>query len=225
MPTIHYFAPEQWAKSVAIQIQGCLDRVLKKKGTCTILLTGGRSVEAVYEEWSRLPNFLAMEGANFYFGDERCVSLDSPLSNYSMAVRTLFSGEKGRLASIFRIEGDSISPAEAAKRYEKTLPNTIDILLVTVGDDGHIASIFPNSELPFDQASRVVSTSVRGDPINRITITPLVIAQSENIYVLAPGENKLKILIALLNNRINALEMPASMVLHGTWFLNKKLIF
>jgi len=225
MPTIHYFAPEQWAKSVAIQIQGCLDRVLKKKGTCTILLTGGRSVEAVYEEWSRLPNFLAMEGANFYFGDERCVSLDSPLSNYSMAVRTLFSGEKGRLASIFRIEGESISPAEAAKRYEKTLPNTIDILLVTVGDDGHIASIFPNSELPFDQASRVVSTSVRGDPINRITITPLVIAQSENIYVLAPGENKLKILIALLNNRINALEMPASMVLHGTWFLNKKLIF
>ena len=225
MPTIHYFVPEKWAKSVAIQIQECLDKILKKKGTCTILLTGGRSVETVYREWSSLPNFLAMEGASFYFGDERCVSIDSPLSNYSMAVRTLFSGEKGRLVSIFRIEGENISPAEAAKKYEKTLPETIDILLVTVGDDGHIASIFPNSELLFDKVNRVVSTGDRGDSINRITITPLVIAQSENIYVLAPGEKKLKILIALLKNRINALEIPASMVLHGTWFVNKKLIF
>jgi len=223
MTKIHYFSPEKWAKSVAIQVQECLDRILKNKGACSILLTGGRSAEMVYKEWSRLPNFLDTDGASFYFGDERCVRTDSPLSNYSMTARTLFSGEKRSLVSIFRIEGESNDPTEAAKKYEKILPITIDILLLTVGDDGHIASIFPNSELLFDKVNRVATTVMPGDFLSRITITPLVIAQAKNIFVLAPGKEKLKILTELLNNRVSSIEIPAFLALHGTWFINKKI--
>lgn len=224
MPKIVYFPPRLWARSVAIQIQECIDRIIKNKGSCSIMLTGGQSAERVYRKWGQLSTFLEIEGVNFYFGDERCVKVNSPLSNYSMVTKTLFAEKKKGLESIFRIEAENPSSIEAAKKYQNVLPSSIDILLLTVGDDGHIASIFPKSDLFFDQVNRVMPTAISKDLIGRITITPLVITQSENIFVLAPGEKKLKILEALMNTEISNYEVPASLILHGTWFINNKIL-
>lgn len=96
-------------------------------------------------------------------------------------------------------------------------------MLLTVGDDGHIASIFPNNELLFDKLNHVASTVSPRDLIGRVSITPLAINQAKNIFVLAPGEVKSKILIKLLANNASPIQIPASLVLHGTWFVNKKI--
>jgi len=223
MATVVYFDPENWAKNVATVIQESIESILNGNGKCSILLTGGRTAEMVYKEWAKLPTFLTMEGASFYFGDERCVPMDSPLSNYSMVVRTLFAKKKDSLTSIFRIEGEDLFFAGAAKKYEDLLPIEIDVLLLTAGDDGHIASLFPNDQALFDRVNRVVPVVASKDPVNRITITPLAISQSKNIFVLAPGEEKVNILLSLLKNGVDIFKIPASLVLSGKWFVSSKL--
>ena len=222
---IIFFEKSNWAKSVAILIQRNISGILESNGKCSILLTGGRSAEKVYREWGKLPEFLAMKGANFYFGDERCVCLEDPHCNYSMTMRTLFSRKKDALSSVFRIEGESASFREVANKYENILPNAIDVLLITVGDDGHIASLFRNDQALFDNVNRVVPVTSPMGPVNRITITPLVISQSKNIFVLAPGKEKADILLTLLKNGMDILKIPASLVMSGTWLVSSKLSF
>lgn len=215
--------PSRWASCAATLIQGRVNDILRMNGECSILLTGGRSAKVLYEEWGSLPDFLAMKGVNFYLGDERCVGVDSPLSNYSMIKSALFKKNLDALRNFHGIDMSGLSFDEAAKSYADVLPEKIDILLLTVGDDGHIASLFPNDPSLLDHVNRVVTTIAPCEPKNRITITPLVITQARNIFVLAPGKNKAKIFQSLFQNGQDILRIPASMVLGALWLTSAEL--
>ena len=80
---------------------------------------------------------------SFYFGDERCVPPDHDESNYGMEMQTLFSHGVPIECSVFRMEADAIDIEAAAQRYADLLPDSIDVILLGVGEDGHIASLFP----------------------------------------------------------------------------------
>ena len=77
------------------------------------------------------------------FGDERCVPPDHDESNYGMAMQTLFSHGVPIECSVFRMEADAIDIEAAEQRYADLLPDSIDVILLGVGEDGHIASLFP----------------------------------------------------------------------------------
>ena len=108
------------------------------------MLTGESSAKRLYVYWSDT-KFLKQRKIVYYFGDERCVPTDHPYSNYCMVQQTISQERVPKVGRIFRMDVEMNDLEMASKKYENLLPESIDILLLSVGSDGHIASLFPNS--------------------------------------------------------------------------------
>jgi 6-phosphogluconolactonase len=219
-PSILRFESFTWHREVAYILQKNVETVTKQKGFCTVMLTGGRSARGVYKEWAQLSAFTRLSNVSFYMSDERCVSPQSKDSNLNMIIETLFLGGCPKKCTFHPILADQTNTFKAALEYENLLPETIDILLLSVGDDGHIASIFPeNTYLLKENKKKILSIGGLTYPHERITITPRVISQSFSTFVMAEGEKKMRILSKLLNNPSFFGEIPARIVLGGTWIV------
>jgi len=214
---------DKWPLKSARLIQNRVDIILGERGRCSVMLTGGRSAEQLYTAWRDLSDFKKLSGVVFFFGDERCVSSDSVDSNYGMAMRTLFSQGVPAGCSVCRMEAEHPDRDAAALQYEKILPDKLDVVLFGVGDDGHIASLFPFSPALHENNRRVLPVLATKRPYARLTITPAVIAQSRSIFVLAPGVIKGAALKAALLSPNEIDGFPSRLVLNATWLLDMAL--
>lgn len=219
-PEIRQFDVAKWPVQSAQLIQDRINAVLLERRQCSVMLTGGRSAERLYMVWAEIPDFQQMTGVRFYFGDERCVPPDHPESNYGMVMHTLFNQGVPAGCSVFRIETDGIDREAAALRYDDLLPDKVDVLLLGVGEDGHIASLFPGSVVLKEVHRRVVSVTGPKPPHERLTITPPVIAQARSVFVLATGAAKAQILVKALQKAGDFDTIPARLVLNATWLLD-----
>ncbi|TXI91384.1 MAG: 6-phosphogluconolactonase, partial [Burkholderiaceae bacterium] len=120
-----------------------------------VMLTGGRSARVLYAAWARSPAFLSTGDVDFYLGDERCVPADDEESNSGMVMRNLFGDGVPPGCRFFPMatEGDKGS---RARDYEKMLPERVDVLLLSVGEDGHVASLFPGGAALNEESRRVM---------------------------------------------------------------------
>ncbi|MBF0340497.1 MAG: 6-phosphogluconolactonase [Magnetococcales bacterium] len=184
------FSSEQWAVEAAGVIRRELDQLLRKLGRCTVMLTGGRSAACLYAAWSRFPEFSSLSGVQFLFGDERCVAPDHPDSNFGMVMGSLFVTGIPEGCSVRRMEAESRELEAAADRYAALLPERVDLLLLGVGEDGHVASLFPFSSALHETKRLVVPITGPKPPPCRLTVTPPVIRSARRIFVLASGEGK-----------------------------------
>jgi len=153
----------------------------------------------------------------FYFGDERCVPLDSPESNFGMAMKTLFINGLPNNCKIYRIQADKKKLKIVARQYSRLLPNSIDILILGLGDDGHIASLFPYSSQLNEQNQLCIPVVTPKPPYKRLTITPLVVKNAKTIYILAPGRKKQKIVECAKKQPININRLPIQMIINPIW--------
>jgi len=203
-------------KQAAKQIQQKLQTILQT-APAIVMLTGGRAAAQLYTEWQKLSNFKKLTNTTFYFGDERCVPPDHPESNYGMAMQTLFKDGLPNNCKIYRMQAEKQNLEKSAKAYEMLLPNSIDILLLGVGEDGHIASLFPNS--PQLQEQKRLCLSVRGlkPPYKRLTVTLPVIKSAKTTYILAQGRAKKQIVEQAKQNPIDINKLPVQMIKNPIW--------
>jgi 6-phosphogluconolactonase len=156
-----------------------------------VALTGGSTPRFAYEraaaerqDWS---------GVHFWFTDERCVPPDHEHSNFGMADRALLSRAEG--ATVHRMRGE-LGPEDGAVAYENELdqfgPDELDFILLGVGPDGHICSLFPGDETLRERDRRVVGVETPGMAplVSRITLTLPVVNASRQIVFLVSGEDK-----------------------------------
>jgi 6-phosphogluconolactonase len=212
------FSKAAWAGECASLVQTAIEVSLFKRGKCSIMLTGGRSGRALFEALCSLQRFNRSENLDIFWGDERCVSPHDIQSNYRLALDSLFNGNpfpEGK--SLFRMEAESTDPDGACLRYEKLLPEVIDIILLGVGEDGHVASLFPHSSALHETGRRVVAVTVPKSPFQRLTITPPVIQAAREVFVLALGEKKYVVYEEALRESTNIDAIPARLVLDRTW--------
>jgi 6-phosphogluconolactonase len=199
-------------------ISSLLVDATKDKGEAlTLMLTGGRTASKLYDYLVSKGEFVTGK-YSYYFGDERCVAPDHIDSSYGLARSTLFQGIEPH--SIERIKGEASSPEDEAVRYSAILPNSIDILLLTVGEDGHIASLFPNGKALSQEQKVVYVSDAPKLPSNRITITPNVIHSAKQVIVMAAGNEKGKILARALIKPNDYDELPVRLTIGLIWILD-----
>lgn len=216
-PLVIHFGSATWAKSAAELVMEAIERIQQVRDSCNVMLTGGRSAVHLYEAWAAFPEFDQMRDVNFYFGDERCVAPDNPESNYGLAMRTLFQRGVPPTCKVIRMAAEQGDCAVAALAYEVQFPDTLDVLLLSMGEDGHIASLFPYSPSLLETHRRVVPVTAPKPPIHRLTITPPTIQDARDVFVLALGKQKRAVYEEALRNPADTDAIPARLVLNRTW--------
>jgi 6-phosphogluconolactonase len=220
---IKVFDSIDWSLLAAELIQNAIQAILAERRECHVMLTGGRSAQQLYVAWAQHPAFLKMSGVNFYFGDERCVPPDHVESNCGMVMQSLFHSGIPAGCKVFCIEASDPDHEASALRYDRILPNKIDVLLLGVGEDGHVASLFPYSPVLQEVIRRVMPAIGSKLPQERLTITPAVIADAGVVFVLATGAEKAQVFVRALRDPCDIISLPARLALNATWLLDSPL--
>lgn len=218
-PEIIQYSTSQWSNLSAMYVQSVLSEKMTLNDRCTVMLTGGRSAEKLMMAWAKLPDFAQLRNIDFYFGDERCVPPEDNESNFGLAMRTLFQFGIPEGCAVHRIEAETRYNNRAAKLYAELLPKRIDILLLGLGEDGHVASLFPGSTA-LQETRKVVTVTGPKPPYERITITPRVIDQAESVVMLASGKGKLVPLKNVQCSSVSVDQCPAKFAKQATWLID-----
>lgn len=197
-----------------------LIETIARQGGCSLALAGGSTPRPVYLRLAERPG-IPWHAVAVFFGDERAVPPDHPRSNYRLAVETLLSRVAVPPVQIHRMEAERPDPDQAAREYEALLPDPLDLLLLGIGADGHIASLFPHAAALTEYQRRVVPASGGVPPLPRLTITPPVIGQARRLLVLAVGPDKAPAVAGALASDSKPEALPARLARQGTWILDR----
>ncbi|HZT94600.1 MAG TPA: 6-phosphogluconolactonase [Gaiellaceae bacterium] len=175
---------EEAARVVAEQLAG------QARAGGSIVLTGGSTPKVAYRLAAELePDWSRVE---LWWGDERCVPPDDERSNYGMAKNALLDRLREQPAAVHRIQGE-LGRDEGAAEYRHELEgfDTFDLVLLGLGPDGHIASLFPNFPTLDVTGRDAVGSEAGHEPfVDRISLTlPRICATRELLFLVA-GEDK-----------------------------------
>jgi len=190
-------------------------------GSASLVLSGGNTPRAVYEllasdEWRGRVDWPKL---HLFWGDERAVPPNAPDSNYRMANESMIRKIPIPAGNVHRIPSER-PPQEAALLYQAEIRKAFQLrdrqlprftlVLLGLGEDGHIASLFPNSAALQDRARLVTENYVESIHASRITLTMPVINNALSIVVIVSGKPKAGILRAVVDTDVP--EYPANMV-------------
>ncbi len=173
--------------------------VLEVRGTARLAVPGGSALPALAGACARLGD--AWRRIQLTWVDERCVPVASVESNRGAAQRLGSLGlgvsdseaDGPRPHSVLPLYIDGETPSAAVARVEVGLRGDfeggLDVLLLGMGEDGHIASLFPSRILPESGLVAHVPDSPK-PPSDRITLTPAVLATASRAVLPAFGESK-----------------------------------
>ncbi|MCK9521853.1 MAG: 6-phosphogluconolactonase [Proteobacteria bacterium] len=205
------------AAIVAAQIRA----VVAARGTCRLALAGGNTPAPLYALWAKGEAGFEVPFAQVtaLFGDERFVPHDHADSNYRSAREHLLSRVPA-LGAVHPMTDGADDPDAAARAYEAHLQDPIDVLLLGMGPDGHIASLFPHS--PAFASPERLALAVIGPkpPPQRITITPRVIAAARHVFVLVTGADKAEAVSQAMSATGVSEALPATLVREAFWLLD-----
>ncbi|WP_262272529.1 6-phosphogluconolactonase [Microvirga yunnanensis] len=184
-----------------------LAAALAKQDAFTIALSGGSTPRRLYELLAAPPYYDAFPWSrtHWFWGDERFVPHDSAQSNFRMACETLLSRMPIPAANVHPVPTKGLTPEEAAVEYECTLQSfygatvltpkrpLFDVVLLGLGAEGHIASLFPGTAI-LEERRRWVASVVGAKPEPRISLTYPALNSSRQVAFLAAGESKREVL-------------------------------
>ncbi|MGE8345946.1 6-phosphogluconolactonase [Pseudomonas helleri] len=197
--TAHTFKnPAALAEGLAIKVAGQLNDAIQAQGKATLVVSGGRSPVAFFQslikqplDWSKVVVSLA---------DERWVPVEHADSNAGLLKKHLLQGPaaKARFVGLYNVAANLEDAAEQADRALAELP-PIDVLILGMGDDGHTASLFPNSPnlaeaLNPDNTRRCWPMLAPTVPHQRLSMSRSLLASAKNKVLSISGQGKLNTL-------------------------------
>lgn len=176
----------------------------------SVALSGGSTPRVLYELLADpaepFREQIAWDETHFFFSDERHVPPDHPESNYRMVNEAMFSRVPVRAENVHRIHAENPAADAAATAYESDLRKffgeaipAFDLILLGLGEDGHTASLFPDSCALQETERLVVAPWVEKFNAYRITLTLPVLNNGRCVIFLVTGASKAEILGEIIN--------------------------
>ena len=176
------------------QLKKDISKSKKRNKRFSFVLTGGKSPIKLYKKLAK--SKIDWSSVDLFWGDERHVSNKSKNSNYKLAYDTFIKKIKIKKSNLYKIDTNNNLNNSAQKykrkiiKYFKNNKNFFDCVLLGMGEDGHIASIFPNSKLIKE---KFVVKAVKRKDFNRITLSLNIINKSKKIILWLNSKFKSKI--------------------------------
>jgi 6-phosphogluconolactonase len=215
---------EELAREAADLFTGFGNQAQEQRRPFRVCLSGGSTPKRLYETLASpaVSKQVDWKEVEFYFGDERCVPPDHAQSNFALVNAALFRPLGIAADRIFRMRGEA-KPEEAAQEYEKLLRDRFgmgstgwprfSLLLLGLGEDGHVASLFPDAPELGERRRAVVPTLAPRDPRQRISLTVPVLNEAEAVLFLVAGIGKAEAVRRVLEDTpAGDQHMPASLV-------------
>jgi 6-phosphogluconolactonase len=203
------------AEAAGMRIQALARDALDRRGQFRLGLSGGRTPVATYrwlvhEAAARAPRPVDWPP-------------DHPDSNFRLVRELLIDPLGIPPTRVHRMKGEYPDLAVAAEEYEARLRAPLDGLLLGIGEDGHIASLFPGGAALADREHRVLAVlDSPKPPPRRLTLTPRALAEALEVLVLATGVAKAAAVAAALEGAGPASEIPARLVCERTWLIDRE---
>jgi 6-phosphogluconolactonase len=232
MKSVRVFADsEAMAEEIARRWHHGAEMAIKADRVFSVVLSGGATASKVYQEvasplWI---NKISWDAVHIFWADERCVSPESEESNFGTACRDFLDALPVSEANVHRVRGEA-DPYTESGRYEKEIREHLmlrsgqdilfDWVLLGIGADGHTASLFPGQEkiLKSSNLCEVARHPETGQ--ERITLTPSAIGRSTCTTYHVIGQQKSKIVSALVSDSTQNKKYPAANV-PGEWYLDE----
>ena len=222
---VHYDAG-LLAKAVAARLVTKLVDVQGAAGSASLVLTGGGIGTAVLDELAAAPARDAVDWhrLDIWWGDERFLPSGDPGRNEAGAEQALLRHVDMDPARLHRMPGtdgpDGPAPEAAAARYASWLRGAarpedhgpvpaFDVLLLGIGPEGHVASLFPGMPALYDDRSVVAVRGAPKPPPTRLTLTLPSICSARDVWILAAGQEKAGAVRLALSD-VGAVQVPAA---------------
>jgi len=196
----------QLVRVLAKDILNIAKESILNKGSFSIVLTGGQSVIALYEVLSQSES--NWNKWHIYIGDERFLPKGDKDRNDLIISKIWLNGSLIPKKNIHFIKAE-MGLIRAKKEYESTLKliDKFDIVLLSVGEDGHVASLFPGHSYPEDQMVVIESNSPKL-PKQRLSMSYKRLNKSNHVFKLLIGKSKQRPAYLLQND----VEIPAKKI-------------
>ncbi len=196
----------------------CLESV-RSHGAFYVALSGGSTPKAIFEILTKPPlqSEIPWEKVHLFWSDERCVAPDHPDSNYQMAMEAGFKQVPIPASQIHRMPADADNIIESAKKYEAEIQSSLgerpfDLIMLGMGDDGHTASLFPQTTALKEDKHLVAANHIPQKETWRMTMTYPCINSARHIAVYVIGASKSAMVANILRGPYEPLEWPSQKI-------------
>ncbi len=213
----HEPGPEALHKATAQALGEAIDSVLKENGRMVLGLCGGRSARGVLTHLRGLG--IPWERVHIFMVDERILPIESPERNFAIVKEVLAAP----LIRASELPADNVHPfiprAQfedfGVKEYTRELDKQggrYDVVFLSAGEDGHIASLFPKGSVLSDDPGHILVLDAPKPPPRRMSASRRLLLQSRWGVLIVAGEEKRKAYEALRDPRTGFAECPAVLV-------------
>ncbi len=220
--------PEALIQSALARVVEQIHQAIRDRGRCSLALSGGSTPKPLYAALAQQD--LPLGQLHLFWGDERFVPADHADSNYAMVKQVWLDPVGFPAENVYAVPTHGMKPETAAAQYEQTLRDffetepervpAFDLILLGLGDDGHTASLFPQTAA-LEVRDRLVTVGEKsGQP--RITFTVPLINQAREVLFVVAGANKQTALAQIFAAQADARQYPARLVQSEqvTWLLD-----
>ena len=202
--------------AVAQRISELAAQAIATRGVFHIVMAGGETPQNCYEKLRQLP--VEWKRVQVYFGDERCFPIGDARRNDTMIQNILLRHVGIPEGNIHAIPAE-LGAREAATRYadEVTRIPRFDLVLLGMGEDGHIASLFPGDPVVEDAAACVPVFNAPKPPVERVSLGIDQINSARQKIFLVAGAGKRNIVEKLLAGVL----LPAARIVAAEWHIDR----
>jgi 6-phosphogluconolactonase len=207
---LRFDSPASLAEGAARRWLDAIEAAARSKHPFTVALSGGRIAKDFFQAFVKLAASRAdlLRDLHFFWADERCVPPNHADSNFRVAEETLLR-PLGILAEcVHRLRGEAdpafaLDEAEAELCRVAALDDTgfpmLDLVVLGMGEDGHVASLFPGGATGDGARPFMLVTASPKPPPRRLTLTAEAIRRAKAVWCLASGAGKETVLAQSLS--------------------------